>query len=251
MAGLGVERVIGQEHPEGLTTNQEALADLLFDTKIVAPVTRRGFDSDGNYQFYKAERPTAPIDFAQEGEFALKMYETDPGAPLSPVYINLRNLPENVLSQVGVVLAEMGGEIPDLCAGIPKAGVPLARAYSEHSAVPVKDDVFEKEQTEAGRKIVTGDIENHQGMTLRIVDDLATKGETKVEAIKAAEQMGYKVMDIVVLVDRQQGATEQLAESGYTLRSAFTIDQLLQYGVRTERISMDQYKEVRQYLKLD
>jgi len=179
---------------------------LLFDTKIVAPVTIRIQNSDTSYDFFKIERPTAPIDFAKEGEFVLKLHETHPEAPLSPVYINLRNLPENVLSQVGVVLAEMGGETPDLCAGIPKAGIPLARAYSEHSGVPVKDDVFGKEQTEAGRKIVTGDTENHQGMTLRIVDDLATKGETKVEAIKAAEQMGYKVTDIVVLVDRQQGA---------------------------------------------
>lgn len=245
------ERVVNLGHPEGLSDAQEGLAGLLFDTKIVAPVTRRAVNPDGTYSFNKVERPTAPIDFAQDGEFALKLHETTPEAPLSPVYINLRNLPEEVLDQVGVVLAEMGGETPDLCAGIPKAGVPLARVYSNHSGVPVRDDVFNKEQTDAGRKITTGDTEDHQGMKLRIVDDLATQGHTKLEAIQAAEQMGYKVTDIVVLVDRQQGATEQLAEMGYTLRSAFTIDQLLQYGVRTERISDEQYREVKHYLKLD
>ncbi|MEK7526715.1 MAG: hypothetical protein AAB546_04525, partial [Patescibacteria group bacterium] len=127
---------------------------------------------------------------------------------------------------------------------------PLARSYSEHSGIPVKDDVFGKEQTNTGRKITLGDSDNHQGETLRIIDDLATQGHTKFESIQAAEQMGYKVTDIVVLVDRQQGATQQLAELGYTLRSAFTIDQLLQYGLRTERIGEEQYNEVRQYLNL-
>src|SRR4030043_1273280 len=177
------ERIFDLKHPEGLTDVQEQLAGLLFDAKIVAPVTRRTTNLDGTYSFSKVERPTAPIDFAQEGEFALKLHELHPEAPLSPVYINLRNLPENVLSQVGTVLAEMGGETPDLCAGIPKAGIPLARSYSEHSGVIVKDNVFDKEQTETGRKIMAGDIENHRGMTLRIIDDLATQGHTKLESI--------------------------------------------------------------------
>ncbi len=239
-----VERTFDSEHPEGLTTNQEVLAGLLFDTKIVAPVTRRTRNSDNTYVFSKIERPTAPIDFAQEGEFVLKMHENYPASPLSPVYINLRNLPESVLSQVGVVLAELGGQKPDFCSGIPKAGIPLAQAYSAYSGVSLRDGIFAKEETSARRKIVRGSNENYFGKNLRIVDDLATKGETKVEAIKAAEQMGYRVLDILVLVDRQQGATEQLAKLGYKLRSALTIDQLLQYGVRTKRISIEKYKEV-------
>ena len=248
---MSVETLTVTEHPEGLSVAVEKLAGLLFDTRTVAPVTRRKTGEDGTHTFEKIERPTAPVDFAQEGEFALKLHETDPNAPLSPVYINLRNLPIEVLDQVGIVLAELGGDKPDLCAGIPNAGVPLARAYSKHSGVPVEDDVFNKEQTATGRKITTGDSDDHKGTTLRIVDDLATRGETKVEALQAAEKMGYTVTDIVVLVDRMQGATEQLAKLGYTFRAALTIDQLLKFGLRTKRISEEQYDTARQYLKLD
>lgn len=234
-------------HPEGLTLSQEISADMLFETKQVAPVTRR-FGQSGNYRFEKIERPTSPIDFAQEGEFALKMHENQPDAPLSPIYVNLRNLPENVLDQVGVALSEIPmDETVDFCAGIAKAGIPLAQAYSRYSGVPVID-ILGKEETERGRKIVAGEVVGTTGINIRLIDDLATGGETKLEAIRAAEEMGFKVVDILVLVDRQQGATEQLEEAGYTLKAAFTLDQLLKYGLRTDKISVEQYSQVKEYL---
>lgn len=84
-------------HPEGLTPAQEHLADLLFTTKTVAPVRRRTANPDGTYSFEKVSRPTSPVDFAQPGEFALKIHETRPDAPLSPIYVNLREMPEELV----------------------------------------------------------------------------------------------------------------------------------------------------------
>lgn len=202
---------------------------------------------DGSYRFHKVERPTGPIDVAQEGEFALKLHEAHPEAPLSPVYINLRNLPKEVLDQVGVVMAEIDMDrTPDVCAGIPNAGVPLAEEYAVHSGIPVVD-VFGKVQEQQGRRI-TAAAHSGNGQRLRIVDDLATQGETKLESVRAAEEMGYEVADILVLVDRQQGAVRQLKDAGYTLHSAFTIEQLLQFGVRTGRMSQEQYQQITHYL---
>lgn len=236
--------------PEGLTFQQERLAGLLFDTKINAPVNRRKVLPGGGFSFYKIERLTSPVDFAQEGEFALKLHEKQPDAPLSPVYINLRNLPEQVLDQVGVAMAEIPtGERPDVVTGIPTAGTPLAKAYGRHSGIPVVE-ILGKEQTDIGRRIVSTGEGSISGQRLRIIDDLATKGDTKIEALRAAEQMGYRVVDLVVLVDRQQGAVDQLKQVGYTLRSALTIDQLLRYGVRTDRITPLQYDQVAEYLNL-
>lgn len=236
--------------PEGLTVNQEILADMLFETKQIVPVTRRIALDGGGYEFQKIERPTSPIDFAQEGEFALKMHEDQPDAPLSPVYVNFRNLPERVLDRVGLVLSEIPTDEPaDFCAGIPKAGLPLAEAYSRHSGIPVIDIFGKEEKTGGRRKIVAGEGIDTTGTNVRLIDDLATGGETKLEAIRAAEEMGLRVVDILVLVDRQQGATEQLKEAGYTLKAAFTLlDQLLKYGLRTDKISVEQYNQVKEYL---
>ena len=236
-------------HPEGLTENQEILADLLFETKQIAPVTRR-FGEPGNYRFEKIERPTSPIDFAQEGEFALKMHENQPDAPLSPIFVNIRNLPESLVNRVGLALSEIPTDEPsDFCAGIPKAGLPLSKAYSHYSGIPVID-IFGKEETGDRRKIIAGEGIDTAGTNVRLIDDLATSGETKLEAIRAAEEMGLRVVDILVLVDRQQGAIKQLREAGYTLKAAFTLDQLLKYGLRTDKISVEQYNQVKEYLSL-
>jgi|SRR5579872_2277811 len=236
-------------NPEGLTQAQEKLAGMLFDTKTIAPVRRRITLPDNTFKFEKVERPTSPIDFAQPGEFALKLHETDPSARLSPIYINLRNLPQTILDQVGVVMSEIPADgKPDVITGIPKAGTPLAQAYSEHTGIPVVH-VFDKEETAESRKIVAGEADTSLGSNLRIVDDLATHGDTKIEAAEAAKKMGYTILDLVVLVDRQQGATEQLRNAGYILRSALTLDQLLKFGLRTGRISKQKYDEVVEYLE--
>lgn len=238
-------------HPEGLTEAQEALADMLFTTKTIAPVRRRSQNPDGTYSFEKVSRPTSPVDFAQPGEFALKIHETHPDAPLSPIYVNLRQMPEELIDLVGLVLAEQTAgdpSQPDYCTGIPKAGVSLALAYAKHSEIPYLE-VFEKEEGEGEkRSIVAKAGIDGKGKSIRLIDDLATHGETKIEADEVAEEMGFKVADVTVIVDRQQGAMEELKELGITLRAALTLDQLLKYGLRTGKITQEQYQTVQDYL---
>lgn len=244
------------QHPERMTTEQERLADLLFTTKTEAPMNRKRTHPDGSFDFVKRTRLTSLVDFAVcetvedaiEEEFALKIHESDPNAPLSPIYINLRNLPENVLDQFGVVMAEMDSNVekPNLIAGIPNAGIPLAEAYSKHSGITV-EEVFDKEETANSRRIVEKEGTTGYGIKLRLVDDLATGGQTKIEAIQAAEKMGFFVTDVTVLVDRQQGAVEDLKRAGHTLRAAITLDQLLNYGLRTEHLNAEQFKRVEEY----
>ncbi len=236
--------------PERLTRQQERLAELLFDTKTEAPVTRRRDLPGGEeVEFYKITRPLSPIAFAQEGEFVLKSHEKNRRAPLSPIYFSLRNLDEELVDQIGIVLAEIPSRTkPDVCAGIPAAGIPLAEAYARHAHIPVID-IFSKEQTEAGRRIIPGKLNEFYGRRLRIVDDLVTKGDTKFEALHAAEGLGYEVFDLMVVVDRQQGATKQLKQAGYRLRAAFTMDQVLRFGVRTDRVTPEQYQQVANYLR--
>ena len=58
------------------------------------------------------------------------------------------------------------------------------------------------------------------------VDDVATSGGSVLQAIEAVREAGGLVTDAAVLVDRQEGAAEMLAEHGVTLHRVFTADEI-------------------------
>ena len=237
-----------QLHPEGLTAEQEELADLLITAKTRAKVKRRIKLSDGSYRFYNIIRDTHPFDLAQEGEFAFKLHETDPAAPLSPEYFNFRNLPENVLDLIGSSLAKIPiKEKPDFCTGIPDAGVDLAKAYSRHSNVPYRE-VFRKIETEKGRRIVAIKGNVGENKKLLIVDDVVTKALSSFEAIEAVRSVKFTTVGILVIVDREQMGAEQRAKIEHMLYFVFKHSQLLDYYLRTDRMSRAKYNEIKAYL---
>ena len=90
--------------------------------------------------------------------------------------------------------------------------------------------------------------ECHPGETVVIIDDLATTGGSKFEAIEKLTAAGLKVQDVVVLVDRQSGAKESLAEAGFTLHAVVTISELLNYWEKTGKVGMDNLDATRRFL---
>ncbi|MBI2011609.1 hypothetical protein HYS91_02455 [Candidatus Daviesbacteria bacterium] len=233
-----------------LTAKQKKLADLLFKTKTQAKIRRRKQNPDGSFEFYHIIRDTSPFDFRIDpGEFVFKHHEVTPGAALSPMYINLRSLPGNVIDQIAKVLNEIKlDERPDFCTGIPNAAVPYAKKFSEISGIPYVA-ILEKDDTPQHHQILpAGNAQKGNGKKLLIVDDLITKGGSKMEAINVAEDLGYKVMGLLILIDREEGGKEVMEEKGYKIYSALTLSQLLDYYLSTKTISKDQYDETVKYL---
>ena len=60
-----------------------------------------------------------------------------------------------------------------------------------------------------------------------VVEDLVASGGTILEAIGRLESAGLEVADVVVLIDREQGGRESLAEKGYRLHSALRVSEIL------------------------
>ena len=56
-----------------------------------------------------------------------------------------------------------------------------------------------------------------------LVDDVATTGKAIVEAKLALDNIGVKVQKAIVIVDRNQGASENLASVGLKLEAIFKI----------------------------
>jgi len=57
----------------------------------------------------------------------------------------------------------------------------------------------------------------------------------------------HSVQDVAVLIDREQGAPEQLATAGYTLHAALRLGQLLDYWRGTGAIDEATFERVRAY----
>ncbi len=241
-------------HPEGLTPEQETLIDMLFTTETIAPVGRiRRLPPDYKPEYYKVERPTRPIDFAQsDDEFALVSHreEIKRGedlSPLSPIYINLRELPREVYDQMGIVLAQIELPVkPDFCVGIPKAGIPIMEAFSKRSEGIAFGDILEKRQTPEGEKIALKGRMTGRGEKVLLIDDSAAQADIKFEAIEVMESGGFEVVGIAVVVDREQGASDRLRPHGYELSAALTITQILRRGLSTGGggINQERYNKV-------
>jgi uridine monophosphate synthetase len=131
-------------------------------------------------------------------------------------------------------------------AGLPYAAIPIATAISLQGGYPM---IYpRKEVKEYGTKAeIEG--EYHAGETVVVIDDLATTGGSKFEAIEKLTGAGLKVQDVVVLIDRQSGAKESLEQAGYRLHAVLTISQLLDYWEKTRKVEQSKIEETRAFLK--
>ncbi|HLC87827.1 MAG TPA: phosphoribosyltransferase family protein [Patescibacteria group bacterium] len=234
-----------------LTKSQQKLADLLLDTKTHTKVRRRRFGQDDEVEFYYVERDTSPIDFREnEEEFAFVHHEQNPTAPLSPVKVNLRKMPDSLNMKIAECMAEMKlKQNPDLCTGIPNAAIPYAKDYAQITGIPYVT-LFDKDDSPGSPRILAAtDAPKGNGKTILIIDDVITKGASKFRAFKVAEELGYKVLGLVVLIDRDEGGKEMIEEAGYKFYAPLKLKDLLDYYLEKRMISEDLYTETVNYLK--
>lgn len=187
-----------------------------------------------------------------EGQgFRLKLHDTQPEAPLSPFYINLRRLcgSGNALGiaadALAVLIEASGLEFEfDRLAGIPLASLPFVGVLAVNLDKPMV--IPRPPKTHGTGETVEGPFE--EGETILLVDDLVTKADSKLEAADVLRKKGLTVKDCIVLVDREQGGAAQLAEAGITLHSVFTISELLDILEKEEHLDPETAAEIREYL---
>ncbi len=99
-------------------------------------------------------------------------------------------------------------------------------AVSHIKKIPLKTFIVRKTAKEHGLQRQIEGPELNKGDTAILVDDVATTGKSLVEAKEALDKIGVNVVKAIVIVDRGEGAKENLAQAGIKLESIFTIEDL-------------------------
>jgi len=130
-------------------------------------------------------------------------------------------------------------------AGVPVGGLLLASAYSLETNIPM---IYARNRPEGtGKRGIEGRFT--PGDTALIIDDLITRGGSILETAKLLEEHDLKVKDVIVLVDREQGATERLRYQGYNLISILKLDVMLNHYMSRGLISEETYQVCAEYLR--
>ena len=109
-------------------------------------------------------------------------------------------------------------------AGVALGAVPLVAAAAVELDRPY---VIVRKQTKeygTGNRI-EGALED--GEKVVVIEDIATTGQSAVDAVEALQKAGAVVDCVLVVVDREEGAREHLADHGVELEALVTASELL------------------------
>jgi orotate phosphoribosyltransferase len=149
-----------------------------------------------------------------EGEFILR------SGRKSNYYLDkyLFETQPDILKALGEAFAKYVADSTTLIAGAELGGIALAAATAMASGKPWV--IIRNTKKDYGtKKPYEGKLSDADSVLL--VEDIATTGGQVLEAAKLMRDIGAKVERIVCVIDRQEGARENIEQAGFVFESLF------------------------------
>lgn len=128
-----------------------------------------------------------------------------------------------------LILDQIEGQPVDLVGGLEMGAVPIAAAVTAVSfgrGQPVNAFFVRKQAKEHGTKSLLEGLargETMAGKNVVIVEDVTTTGGSALKAAEALKAEGAKIVHVVTIVDRQEGAAEAFAAANMDFRPLLTL----------------------------
>ena len=138
--------------------------------------------------------------------------------------------PEGASLMADLVLDRLGAARPDFVGGLEMGAVPVVAAVCVRSHTGEGADVggfFVRKQAKdhGTRRLVEGVPEGAlRGKRVVLLEDVTTTAGSVMRAVEAARAEGAMIDLVVTVVDRLEGARENLAAEGLGLRAVLTAD---------------------------
>jgi len=147
----------------------------------------------------------------------------------SNFFFDIKNLsfdPEGANLIADAIMELLKDDEVDFIGGLESGAIPIIAAVSVKSWLagrPIPGFFVRKTTKERGTdKLVEGPLKG--GSKVIIIDDVTTRGESVLRAVREVRRLGCKVDKVVTVVDRLEGARENLKGEGITLIPLYTRD---------------------------
>lgn len=128
-------------------------------------------------------------------------------------------------------LAMIADDVPDAVGGLTLGADPIVGAMLSLAGLEdlsLRGFIVRKETKDHGTKsLVEGPLSN--GDRVVIVEDVVTTGGSSLKAIAAVRDIGCTVSRVLAVVDREEGARDNLAAEKVRLESIFTKTELFAF----------------------
>ncbi len=154
-----------------------------------------------------------------EGHFILRSGKT------SNYYLDkyLFETQPDILRELAKRFCQYLDESIELIGGAELGGVPLAAAVSLESNLPFVIIRNKKKDYGTGKEFEGTDP---KGKTILLVEDIATTGGQVIEAANSLTEAGAKIKKIIAVIDRLEGARENINNAGFEFDAIFTKESL-------------------------